>query len=324
MKKVFLLQLALFFWAGCSHYEPGIEPGFTQPDQTLIENGEPIIKKEGESWILQENFSDEFEEQSIDWSKWYESSSLPNTTGWLWNNNQNVSVNDGIASFTMRQNENNAEDRGTYFKSGILKSKNTVTYGYFEARIKGAKIGEGVCPAFWLYSNFDNSVGEGETIYSEIDIVELQQFDWYNGHQDDIQDIDLNLHTVIKKNGQRFWMRPKQYADTQLNKWRAPWDPRDDFHIYSCEVREDVIIWYVDGLEVARQSNTHWHRPMNVTLSLGLRKPFVEFHDNANHPRNIEDPDDYVNYNNYLKAQEQISEIPTSMYVDYIRVWTRE
>ncbi|MBB6460251.1 Ig-like domain-containing protein [Flammeovirga kamogawensis] len=267
-----------------------------------------------DEWVIKWNASDEFNGSSPDWAKWIRSGNLPNTTAWKWDNAQNVVINNGVAELTMRQNPNNANDGNTFFKSGILKTYNTFTYGYFEAKIKGADIGEGVCPSFWLYSNFDYSVGEGKTVYSEIDVVELQQFDWYEGHQDDIQDMDLNLHAVVKQNGEGVWRRPKAYPEEQLNKWRAPWDPTEDYHIYGCEVNEQEIIWYVDGVERGRKPNTYWHRPMNVTLSLGLRKPFVKFYDNRNNAVNPEtDP----------QAAAKLSGMPTTMYVDYVRVWLK-
>lgn len=267
-----------------------------------------------DQWIIKWNASDEFNSSSVDWSKWIKTGNLPNTTAWKWDNAQNVKVNNGIVELTMRQNPANVSDGGTYFKSGILKSYSTFTTGYFEAKIKGASIGEGVCPAFWLFSNFDTSVGEGQTVYSEIDIVELQQFDWYENHQDDIRDVDMNLHAVVKKNGVSVWRRPKQYPNEQLNKWRAPWDPTKDYHIYGCEVNDQEIIWYIDGVQVARKPNTFWKRPMNVTLSLGLRKPFVKFYDNRNNPINPEtDP----------AASAKLKDMPTTMYVDYVRVWEK-
>ncbi|UXX79186.1 Ig-like domain-containing protein [Reichenbachiella carrageenanivorans] len=268
-----------------------------------------------DTWEIRWSASDEFNGGSPDWAKWIRTGNLPNTSSWLWDNTNNVKVEDGIAELTMSHNAGNVPAQGTYFKSGILKSYNTFTYGYFEAKIKGSPLsGSGVCPSFWLFSNFDDSAPEGETIYSEIDVVELQQFDWYEGHQDDVRDMDLNLHAVVKKNGAREWRRPKQYPAEQLNKWRAPWDPRNDFHIYGCEVNENEIIWYVDGVEVGRKPNTYWNRPMNVTLSLGLRKPFVQFYDNRNNAINpVTDPE----------ANALLSEMPTSMYVDYVRVWEK-
>ncbi|NLR91552.1 Ig-like domain-containing protein [Flammeovirga agarivorans] len=267
-----------------------------------------------DEWEIKWSASDEFNGATPDWSKWIRTGNLPNTTAWKWDNAQNVQINNGAAELTMRQNPNNASDGGTYFKSGILKSYQTFTYGYYEAKIKGADIGEGVCPSFWLYSNFDYSVGNGKTVYSEIDVVELQQFDWYEGHQDDIRDMDHNLHAVVKVGNEGVWRRPKAYPDEQLNKYRAPWDPTEDYHIYGCEVNETEIIWYVDGIEVGRKPNTYWYRPMNVTLSLGLRKPFVEFYNNRNNAVNPETDAD---------AKAQLPGMPTTMYVDYVRVWEK-
>ncbi|KXX66599.1 family 16 glycosylhydrolase [Flammeovirga sp. SJP92] len=265
-------------------------------------------------WEIRWSASDEFNGDNPDWSKWIKTGNLPNTTAWKWDNDSNVKIENGVAALTMRQNPNNASDGGTYFKSGILKSYQTFTYGYYEAKIKGADIGEGVCPSFWLFSNFDYSVGNGKTVYSEIDVVELQQFDWYEGHQDDIYDMDHNLHAVVMQNGTGVWRRPKQHPEEQLNKFRAPWDPTKDYHIYGCEVNETEIIWYVDGNEVARKPNTYWYRPMNVTLSLGLRKPFVEFYNNRNNAVNPEtDPD----------AKAKLPGMPTTMYVEYVRVWEK-
>lgn len=272
-------------------------------------------------WKLVNNLSDEFNTNQVDWSKWYKTERLPNTTGWKWNNSQNVVLKNGVAELTMRHNENNNSDGGTYFKSGILKSKETFTTGYVEARIKGAiidvpgqKNGYGVCPSFWLYSGFDRDAEEGKTIYCEIDVVELQQFDWYNGHLDDIKDSDHNLHLVKKQNGKGVWYRPKKHPETQLNKYRLQDDPSRNYHIYGCEVTEKEIVWYVDGTEIARKPNTDWYRPMNVTASLGLRRPFVKFSDNRNKAVNpLEDEE----------ANKQLKGMPTTMYVDYIRVWTK-
>ena len=277
---------------------------------------------EKDSWKMVEKLSDEFESPEVNWKKWYKNSYLPYTTGWKWNNKENVKIVNGVAELTMKPNKGNKSDGGTYFKSGILKSKGTFTKGYVEARIKGAVIdvpgpknGWGVCPSFWLYSNFDREVADGEVIYCEIDVVELQQFDWHKGHQDDIKDTDHNLHMVKKENGKGVWYRPKRHAEAQLNKHRLEDDPSKNYHVYGCEVNEKEIIWYVDGVEVARKPNTYWHRPMNVTASLGLRRPFVKFSNNANRA---------VNPKKDEEAKKQLEGMPTTMSVDYIRVWVKE
>lgn len=271
-------------------------------------------------WDFQANMSDEFNNANIDWTnKWYLNSELPTIKAWKWNNNKNIKIANNTAEIKMAQNVDNIPVDGTYFNSGILKSQGTFTTGYIEARIKGALIdipgidnGRGVCPSFWLYSDFYRSAAEGQTVYSEIDVVELQQFDYYNGEQDDVYDMDHNLHLVRKINGKDVWTRPKQSPETQKNHSTASFDPSKGFHIYGCEVNTREIVWYVDGKEVARKPNTHWNRPMNVTLSLGLRVPFVKFIDNVFEP---------VNPAVDSRAKLQLPAIPISMSVDYVRVW---
>ena len=271
-------------------------------------------------WKLQDNLSDEFNATTIDWNKkWLLKTDLPNVNAWKWNNESNVSIVNNAAEIKMCHNADNIPVAGTYFNSGILKSKDTFTTGFVEVRMKGATIivpgmdnGRGVCPSFWLYSDFDRNVGEGETVYSEIDIVELQQFDYFKGEQDDIYDIDLNLHMVIKENGKDVWYRPKQRVETQKNHFTAAFDPRLEYHIYGCEVTNTEIIWYIDGVKVASQPNAHWNRPMNVTMSLGLRVPFVKFMNNR-----FEPVDPMIDE----RAKKQLAGMPTSMSVDYVRVW---
>ena len=277
--------------------------------------GQQPVKASGarDTWTIKWNTSDEFNGDAPDWRKWMKTGGLPDTNSWLWNNADNIAVMNGTVRLTMRQNPNNATVKDTYFQSAILKSYKTFTYGYFETRMRAAAFpGSGVCSSFWLFSNFDDEAAEGKTIYSEVDVVELQQFDWHKGKQDDARDIDLNLHCVVKESGKRAWRRPKTYPHAQLNKWRAPWDPRDDFHIYGCEVNKSEIVWYVDGKEVGRKPNTHWHRPKHVALSLGLRRPFVHFEKNRNNPA---DP------TGIAEARAKLPELPTSMVVDYVRVW---
>ena len=50
--------------------------------------------------------------------------------------------------------------RSTPYTSGMLKSYATGTCGYYEARIKGAPLFPGVCPAFWLYSRIEDQIHE--------------------------------------------------------------------------------------------------------------------------------------------------------------------
>ncbi|NRS90418.1 beta-glucanase (GH16 family) [Flavobacterium sp. 7E] len=306
MKKVTLL--ALLHFCVVSKINAQFSPFLVTPNPT-------------KNWDFQANMSDEFNNSNINWTnKWYLNNELPTIKAWKWDNNKNIKIVNNSAEIKVAQNDNNIPVDGTYFSSGILKSQGTFTTGYIEARIKGAVIdipgmdnGRGVCPSFWLYSNFYRNASEGQTVYSEIDVVELQQFDYYDGEQDDVYDMDHNLHLVRKINGKDVWTRPKQSPQTQKNHSTASFDPSKGYHIYGCEVNTTEIIWYVDGKEVARKPNTYWNRPMNVTLSLGLRVPFVKFIDNV-----FEAANPAVD----SRAKSQLPAIPVSMSVDYVRVWT--
>ena len=61
--------------------------------------------------------------------------------------------------------------------------------------------------------------------------------------------------------------------------------------------------------EVARKPNQYWHLPMNLTLSLGLRYPHIG----------------WVGQEMKSVPQAATAEgFPTSMEVDYVRVWERK
>ena len=279
-------------------------------------NGRPLTANADENWIIRWNRSDDFNGDEVDWRKWNKN---PETFGaWTWDNEANVSVADGYLSISLRRRPPSGTSspmggrRSTPYTSGMLKSYATGTYGYYEARIKGAPLFPGVCPAFWLYSRIDDSlVRPGEVRYSEIDIVEMtQRGDRIAGNE---RITDHNLHTILA-NGKagifgREWRRPsdERYKESQANKYEAPFDPRGDFHTYGCKVTSDTITWYVDGVEVGRKKNEYWHRKMNVALSLGLRPPYARFTKTGLVP---------------VEAQPA-GDFPTSMMVDYVRVWER-
>lgn len=269
-------------------------------------------------WEQKYNRSDEFNDDDVNTQKW---NNTPENFGvWTWDTN-NTFITDGKLNIQMTQethtrrfwdgeNKMFVDDFELYYKSGILKSFATGVYGYYEAKIKGASLFPGVSPAFWLYSDghpYDN-MEPGSIQYSEIDVVELQQAEWTPEHEDDVYDMDHNLHTRIANDDGKTvsWMRPGTHPEECQNKHRADFDPRDDFHIYAVENRVDSIIWYVDGVQIAAKPNTYWHRPMHVTLSMGLRRHFTVFHHNQFYPN----PD-----------ATTTEGFPTIMQVDYVRVW---
>ena len=307
--------------------------------QAQVPNG--TTSNSGDNWNLLSNLSDEFNSNSIDWNKWSKSQNLPNTKAWKWNNNENVKAvsynNEKAAEIVLRQNENNKVDGITYFNSGCLQAVNQLPknfIGYVETRMYGADINapnassldkrRGVCPAFWLYSNFYNNKPTGEAVYTEIDVVELQQFDYDvnapagTSKQDYIDDAESNLHLVKKTNSGKEWYRPKEpkARGEQLNKYHLGFDPTQGWHTYGCEITPTKLYFYVDGVRVGKVlNNTYWStNPLSIIASLGLRVPFVNFSNNVFNPINPETNE---------RASKSLSVLPVSMYVDYIRVWKK-
>ena len=277
-------------------------------------NSRPMTASPDEKWVIRWNRSDDFNGTEADWKKWQRTPEQ--FSGWRWDNARNTATKEGHLEITLREiaahqtTEKKKSGEPTRFTSGMLKSYAKGTYGYYEARIKGASVFPGASPAFWLYSAIDDTIlSPGEVRYCEIDIVELTQ---RQSHKEGNERItDHNLH-VILSNGKRGvpgreWRRPhhEAFREAQANEYRAPFDPREDFHTYGCLVGEEEIIWYIDGVEVGRKPNEFWHRPMNVALSLGLRAPYVTWQENKLVPN----------------ADAGAVDFPTSMLVDYVRVW---
>jgi beta-glucanase (GH16 family) len=167
------------------------------------------------------------------------------------------------------------------YKSAAVVSKEHVTgHAYYEARIKAASRESGICPAFWAthYSNLD---------HREIDFLELQQ--------SGIKTLDYVLHLAYSKT-----------LNPQVTNWIHPghankvvsFDPRNDYHVYGCEITDTFINFYLDGIKVATIDAAKYEygdKPYNVWLSMGLRGS--------------------------LHTSPTASGFPTTMQVDYLRVW---
>lgn len=259
-------------------------------------------------WQMKGAFCDEFNGTVVDSQKWKDV--VPSWGPWTWES-QNVRLKDGSLILTMTHEPHTRPDGvKRFYKSGMIRSHLKRTYGYYEARIKGCSLFPGACPAFWIYS--DGKETKGEVRYCEIDFVELQmnELNRETGERDSVHHIDMNLHLrTTDKDGNVRWVRPGTDPDLCKNAWVALWDPRDDFHVYGCDVTPETIVWYIDGKEVARKPNQHWHLPMNLTLSLGLRHPHIG----------------WVGQDMKPVPQAATAEgFPTSMEVDYVRVWERK
>lgn len=260
----------------------------------------PLVPIPGQ-WSLVPALSDEFNGPRIDFAKWEND---PGSWGpWSWDV-KNVSQGGGHLDIRMVFEPHERQGQRLFYKSGIIRSKVEITTGYFEARIKGCHTFPGASPAFWLYSLGDRP---GRVSYCEVDVVELLQ-DKSKVKRPAI--MDFNLHARVR-NGDVKTSAPVQVGPSTnpglcAHQWRAPFDPRKDFHVYSAVVTTKNITWYVDGRQVASAENLNWHLPMRLVLSMGLRSPHVKEEGGVKSP---------------VPEKATARGFPTSMQVDYVRVW---
>ncbi|UCF98300.1 MAG: glycoside hydrolase family 16 protein [Spirochaetaceae bacterium] len=250
----------------------------------------PGIPHYGGEWEL--IFYDEFDGSSIDRNKW--------TTGYWWDrdgsNNgssneiqwyqaDDVLVSNGTLKLRARERSVTAWDGSEYnYTSGIvttgretsdksLPAKFLFQYGYAEIRCKVPK-GQGLWPAFWLLPATHES-------RPEIDVMEIL------GH--DTTELNMNYHYLTT-----LGLRGDDGYD-----WFGP-DFSEGWHTFAVDWQPHVIIWYVDGVERWRFTDSKHisHEPMYLIANLAVGGDWPG------------DPDETTPFPSYFE-------------IDYIKVWAR-
>ncbi|MFR9503855.1 MAG: family 16 glycosylhydrolase [Rikenellaceae bacterium] len=228
----------------------------------------------------------------------------------------NTKVEDGNLTLTaIHKPHISRTGKEFYFTSGEIRTDQTIVYGYFEARIKGADLWPGVCPAFWLQGSLTGvdfqEQEENTIVYSEIDIIELQQVPISKNM------LALNLHTAALLKDEDGKMKRQALKagiipEICKTEFEVDWNPEDDYHVYACENRPDSVLFYIDGERVGAKPNYYWHLPMRLIVSMGMRNPYER----------------YVAWDRYaVPATEEeaiAAGFPTTMYIDYVRTYTRD
>jgi beta-glucanase (GH16 family) len=128
-----------------------------------------------------------------------------------------------------------------FYPSGMIRSRQTFRYGYFEARIK-LPPGKGLWPAFWLNSDYDK---HGKLSWPpEIDIMEYAP----NRTTEQPNMIHSNIALSKGKPQGGEWI----YADPDFNKkfhfYKAADDMTNDWHVYGLLWdTDDTVTVYLDG-----------------------------------------------------------------------------
>jgi beta-glucanase (GH16 family) len=127
------------------------------------------------------------------------------------------------------------------YASGMIRSRQTFRYGYFEARIK-IPTGKGLWPAFWLNSDYDEN---GKTDWPpEIDIMEYAP----NGTTDQTNMIHSNVAVSKGKaqGGEYLYVDPD--FSKKFHFYKAADDMTKDWHVYGMLWdTDDTVTVYLDG-----------------------------------------------------------------------------
>lgn len=237
---------------------------------------QPLVLTEGQArprtsefrwcgWAL--TFADHFEEDSLNLERWDTGYKAGDHEAQYYEDDV-FEVQDGI--LRIRAEQRQVGDRK--YASGIITTEGIFAqrYGHFEARVK-TPAGQGLWPAFWLLPYPPNYP-------VEIDVFEIL------GHEPG---------TAYMTN---HWRSEERRHDFHTYGYRGP-DFSQDFHVFGATWTAEEIVWYIDGVERARERRGIPHDEMFLLLNLAVGGKWPGY------------PDDTTPFPSYLE-------------IDYVRVYS--
>ena len=200
----------------------------------------PMKSADAEGWAV--IFHDDFNQSSLDTSTWF--------TRFIYNNGTMDHFNDEKERY--REDGNHVLEDGILnlvakpavsglYPSGMIRSRQTFRYGYFEARIKMPP-GRGLFPAFWLNSDYDAT---GYLSWPpEIDIMEFAP----NGVTEFPNMVHSNVALSSPNTQGGGWLYRDTNFSAQFKYYRAPTDMTRDWHVYGMLWdTDDTVTVFLDG-----------------------------------------------------------------------------
>ena len=244
MKSLPLLTVVLFAIVAPFVHADAVDPatGDVKPQMTA----EPLV---GYKLV----FSDEFNAPSVDEGKW-----LYRTGGRLLSVQQkeNVAVNDGHLRVALKKEKSGKYD----FTAGGIISKESFTYGYFEAKFRCPKTA-GWHTAFWTMKYGADPIASGAP--------GAKPTDTHNARR---QEIDIceqdSVNTRSYSAGVIDWSG-KQTKNFGRIYYRDPSpDFSADFHVFGCEFTPTKVKFFLDGkLTHQTDAAAFPHGPQQVWLT---------------------------------------------------------
>ena len=260
----------------------------------------PPVCPMGDGWVFDAEFSDEFNGQSLDGSKWWDFNPEWYGRKPAYFARENVAVQDGLLQLTARvqkpadvtvENKVRGYDK---FTTAIVKSKKRIKYGYFEARCKSMKAS--VCNAFWLYDPLNPPAKHREGSFSEeIDIFEVFGKPTKKEYDRVYCTTVHRFYTPYVESIANFKQIPLPKKGAQQ---RVPFDFHADFHVYGFLWTPTDMKWFVDGKEVFARDNDYFSTALHIMFDCEIMQSWV----------GLPDPAD----------------LPSTFSIDYLRVWRSE
>jgi beta-glucanase (GH16 family) len=245
-----------------------------------------LVLEVSPAWTLV--FQEEFQDDALDPQVWHRCFWWAPTTCSIESNRElelytpeNVYVDNGVLRMRAERRDAVGWNGDTYhYTSGIVTTGGlfdhkppgfTYTYGYAEARVR-VPSGKGLWPAFWMSTARYRS-------RPEIDVMEIL------GDSPNVQ--NMNVH---------YRGRGGAKGDAGAT-WAGP-DFSTDWHTFGVDWQPESIVWYVDGVERWRFSETAVipREPMYLLLNLAVGGVWAG-------------------------APDASTGFPSYFDVDYVRVW---
>lgn len=232
---------------------------------------------------------------------------------WEWYRPENTYRSNG--NLVIRADDNttptNIAGRNWYQRSGRIttKGKKSWTYGRIEARMALPNV-TGTWPAFWMMGDACDDTYTSD-YGAAIGTYDRMASNWSSCGEIDIME-HRNTETVTFQN--LFWDSRTglfPWADGQNNQQPNQANAGDvtQFHLYSIEWDANQIRWYIDRdtnpnpvhtVDITAANKEEFHKPFHIILNLALSGVFTG------------------------NAQLNPAQFPTSVLVDYVRVWQKQ
>ncbi|MCU0404269.1 MAG: family 16 glycosylhydrolase [Chitinophagaceae bacterium] len=251
----------------------------------------------GPEWILNSNFSDEFNGRQFDAAKWWDFNPAWVGRKPAFFSRENVNVKNGKLHLTAKaQNpkkvsiENKVRGYDKY-TTATIKSKTRIKYGYFEARCKTMKAS--VCNAFWLYDPLDAAAKYSAGSFSEeIDIFEL--FGKPTKKENE-RTYFATVHRMETPYVESLVKSKQTPLENKSFNMKVPFDFYADFHVYGLLWTPTEMKWYLDGKEVFSRKNDYFNTALHLMLDCEIMEAWA--------------------------GLPESSDLPATFEIDYVRVW---